>query len=276
VATTVISRDDARLYLARNASQYLVQLGALAYDPLRDMRAYMRAGSAAALALIVDQPAGLPDQRPAVMLAADDLDALAALLEAGSWPAAAIWVTSDISIREFLEGWLHSAPDPERGQVVFGGARPGRMARIPDLAAQVRELHESDAADLDLAPVRLSATALLGWKRRGWRVCGAVAGRALLCHVLAAYPVEWFDEVAAVFTAPGARGRGLGTAVVSAVLDDIERRGRAAFYVAARTNLASQGVAAAAGLGRGCETWEFSTGQEHLRRAPGQPFNSGG
>jgi GNAT superfamily N-acetyltransferase len=259
----VIARDAARLYLARHAERNLVLLGALAYDPLRDFRSYTRAGQIAALALVVDQPDVLPELLPAVMTAADDADALAELLAHGGWPEPAVWISVEAATRAWLEHWLDRPSDPRRGQIVFGTPRQTRQYRQPTLRSRdvvIRALTEDDADRLDMAPVSLSPTALRGWLRRGWRVFGALAGSTLVSHALAAYPIASFEEVAAVYTAPRARGQRIARAVVAMVIEDILERGRAPFYVAARGNLASQRVASAAGLRPIGETWEIIAG----------------
>jgi GNAT superfamily N-acetyltransferase len=244
------------LYLARNTPRYLAHLGALAYDPLRSIRGLERAGRLAALALVVDVAGLLPDPLPSVMLAADDDDALRELVAQGDWPEPAVWVTASPAACAVVEQCIGRTHDPARGQVLF--VDTGAIA-LPVVHATLRALSEADADWLDMTPVSLSATALRGWLRRGWRVFGALQGNRLLCHALAAYPVEGYDEVAAVFTAPRMRGQGLAKAVVATVLFDIRRRGRAAFYVAARQNISSQRVALGVGLQPIAETWEVVT-----------------
>lgn len=223
---------------------------------MRAIRGLERAGRLAAVALVVDIAGLLPDPLPSVMLAADGDDALRELLAHGDWPAPAIWVMASPAACRVVEQWSGRTHDPSRGQVLFGDT--GTIV-APVVHATLRALSEADADWLDMTPVSLSATALRGWLRRGWRVFGALQGNRLLCHALAAYPVEGYDEVAAVFTAPRMRGQGLAKAVVAAVVNDIRRRGRAAVYVAARQNISSQRVALGVGLNPIAETWEIVT-----------------
>jgi predicted GNAT family acetyltransferase len=82
----------------------------------------------------------------------------------------------------------------------------------------------------------------------------------LLCHALAAYPIGDTEEVAAVYTASGARRQGFASAVVAATIADILMRGKRAVYACKKTNVASQRVAEGLGMQPLLETWEIVTG----------------
>jgi hypothetical protein len=257
-----VDRAEAFSFLVQRRDQHLMHLGALGYDPLRAIVGLRRAGRLAALALVVEQAGALPDPRPTVMVAADDQQALAALLAGGPWPERSVWA-ADAALCLDLERVLGSRRNSLRGLAFYGAEQPedGRRLAIapppPTLdQVSVRQLSDADAT-LDLSPCMLSPTALLGWMRHGWRVFGAVRGGALLAHALAAYPIGDSDEVAAVYTAGQARRAGLGAAVVAATIADIHARGRRAFYVASRGNLPSRRLAERIGLRPIGETGEI-------------------
>ncbi|MEN9936953.1 MAG: acetyltransferase [Chloroflexota bacterium] len=249
--THVITPEATRAYLERDRDANLVPLGALAYDPVQAHLGVTRSGELAAVALVVDLAANLPDDRPTIMVAADDPDALRELLELPNWPAAAIWTTNHPELLEALERALRHPRSEGRGLCYYlADEPPARQASL------VRRITADDADALDLSPCALSPTALRGWLRRGWRVFGAVEGDQLLCHALAAYPIGDTEEVSAVFTAPRARRRGLATDVAGAAAADIVGRGHRAVYVAARSNIASRQVAEGLGMRLMYETWE--------------------
>jgi hypothetical protein len=286
-----ISPAAARAYLERDHDANLMPLAALAYDPVRSCLAAERDGTLTAVALVVELAANLPDDRPTVMAAADDEDALARLLDGDAWPAAAIWSTSRADLLAALERLLGRSADPARGLRYYitagalaGTSPPGRSGSAEARASTtddgrpttspssvvggrwsrqrvlVRPIVAEDADALDLSPCALSPAALRSWLRRGWRVFGAVRGGALLAHALAAYPLGDTEEISAVFTAPRARRRGLASAVAAAALADICGRERRAVYVTSKANLASRRVAERMGMGLMFETWEIITG----------------
>ncbi|HWQ16108.1 MAG TPA: GNAT family N-acetyltransferase [Roseiflexaceae bacterium] len=269
-----ISSEAALAYLERDCDANLMPLAALAYDPLQALLGAARGGALAALALVVDLAANLPDDRPTVMVAADDEDALARLLAGGTWPSAAIWTTSRPELLRALERLLGRPADPARGLRYYVTAKAARPPELTEnrgprtgirgrsaigAGVQVRPLVAEDADALDLAPCALSPAALRSWLRRGWRVFGAVRGGALLAHALAAYPLADTEEVSAVFTAPRARRQGLASAVAAAAIADITGRGRRAIYVTRKTNIASRRVAERLGMALMFETWEIVT-----------------
>lgn len=247
----LISPDDTRRYLERDQDMNLMLLGALAYDPVEACFGVSHGGRLAAVALVVDLAANLPDSRPTIMVAADEPAALERLVSAGSWPAAAIWTAARPELVGALERLLGRAADPHGGVCTYVGwqtAPPGEL---------VRRITEADADALDLRPCGLSPVALRGWLRCGWRMFGVVRGTALLSHALAAYPLGDTEEIAAVFTAPAARRQRLASAVAAAAGADIQGRGRRPVYVAARANRASRRVAERLGMALIHETREI-------------------
>ena len=251
---STLTTDDAQTFLMRDLDGSLPLLGALEYEPVEMIRGVIQAGRLAALALVV-APVPVPGSLPTVMLAAETSDALAALLAQGGWPRRAMWSVAHAKLLEQLEEILGVAHDPTRGlRYYIGTAAPVRRHPL------VRRLALHDADAIDLGPCALSPTALRNWIKRGWRVYGAASEGMLLCHALAGYPLGDVEEVAAVYTAPGARRQGFASAVVAAVVADIVRRGRRAAYACKKTNLASQGVAEGLGLLPLLETWEVVTG----------------
>lgn len=237
----------------RDLDGSLPLLGALEYEPIETIRGVEQAGRLAALALVV-APEPVPGSLPTVMVAADTHDALAALLSQGSWPQPAVWSVTRTDLLGQLEETLGALHDPARGlRYYIGTAAPLRPHSL------VRRLALNDSDAVDIAPCSLSPTALRNWIKRGWRVYGAVSDGMLLCHALAAYPLGDIDEVAAVYTAPGARRQGLASAVVAAVVADIVGRGRRAAYACKKTNVASQRVAEGLGMLPLLETWEVVT-----------------
>jgi ribosomal protein S18 acetylase RimI-like enzyme len=207
---------------------------------LHDASAVARVVAGAAAVVVEREPR--PGVGSDVWIAAEEVAALERLLETGDWPAAA-WHVCRADLCEFLERRLERRRRPERDE---------RMYVAEQVVVQphplVRPLAEAEAESLDLAPCGLSATALRHWLWRGWRVFGAVADGRLLCHAIAAYPAGDTEEVAAVFTAPEMRGRGLASAVAGAVAADIVARGRRARYLVRRANTASQRVVEKIGM----------------------------
>lgn len=246
------SYEQARAFLERDLDGNLPLLTALEYEPIETVHAVARDGGLVALALVLE-PEGPPSRRrSAVLLDARDEAALVALLARGDWPADVQWVTHRRALLATLAS--HAGVRP----VSDGGLRQYIATRAVDAPrVLVRQLVLEDADALALAPCALSPVALRNWIKRGWRVFGAVADGVLLGHALAAYPVGDVDEVAAVFTAPHARRRGIARSVVAAALADIVARGRRATYVCKKTNIASQRVAEGLGFVPLLETWEF-------------------
>jgi GNAT superfamily N-acetyltransferase len=266
MAVRMVGREEASEYLFRHRDQHLLHLGALSYDPLRTIVGLGPAGQLRAMALVVEHAGALPDPRPTVMAAAESEGALVELALAGDWPRRAVWTVGDPALLGALERELDTPHAPTRGLVFFGaqasGGAPLPLAAVPlgmD-GVVVREIVEDDALSIDLSPCSLSPTALRGWLRRGWRMYGALCGGELLAHALAAYPVGEADEVAAVYTAGAARRRGLGAAVVRTTIEATRARGREAFYIASRGNLASRQLAERVGLRGIGETWEIVVG----------------
>ncbi len=245
--------DAARTFLMRDLDHHLPQLGALQYEPIETMRGVEHAGSLAALTLVV-APEPVPDSLPTVMMAAQRLDDLADLLAQGGWPQRAVWTVSRADLLPQFEAAFGMGHYPARGvRYYVSTAVPVRPNAL------VRRLSLDDADAIDLAPCALSPTALRNWIKRGWRVYGAVYELMLLCHALAAYPIGDTEEVAAVYTAPGARRQGFASAVVAATIADIVGRGRRAVYACKKSNVASQRVAEGLDMLPLLETWEVVT-----------------
>ncbi len=107
--------------------------------------------------------------------------------------------------------------------------RPARDDDFPAIAAITNHYIETTAIHFGYEPVTAEALAEL-WRshaRHPWLVVeerGAVAGyaKASTWRERAAY--GWTCEVG-LYLAPDARGRGLGRAVYSALLDEVDRRG---------------------------------------------------
>ncbi|MFO7170166.1 MAG: GNAT family N-acetyltransferase [Chloroflexota bacterium] len=251
----LISPDAARAYLERSPDANLMLLAALAYDPVRAQVGVERGGALAAAALVVELGDGGREERPTIMVAADDAEALGQLVRAHDWPLPAVWSVARPDLLAELERLLGRARSRWRGVRAYVAASPPQVG-----GPAVRSITLADADALDLAPCSLGPTALRNWLRRGWRMFGVVQGGALVCHALAAYPVLDTEEVSAVFTAPRWRRRGLARAVVAATIGDIVGRGRRAVYVAGRSNIASQAVAEGLGMAPLFETWEIVTG----------------
>lgn len=252
--TSTPTADAARTFLMRDLNNHLPQLGALEYEPVEIIRGVAYAGSLAALALVV-APEPVPNSLPTVMVAAEHPAALADLLAQGGWPQRAVWAVSHADLLPQLETALSMAHDPARGvRYYLGTTAPACPHPL------VRRLSLHDADTIDLAPCSLSPTALRNWLKRGWRVYGAVYESMLLCHALAAYPVGDTEEIAAVYTAPGARRQGFASAVVAATIADSVGRRRRAVYACRKTNVASQRVAEGLDMQPLLETWEVMTG----------------
>ncbi|HEU5014505.1 MAG TPA: GNAT family N-acetyltransferase [Roseiflexaceae bacterium] len=248
--------DAARTFLMRDLDRHLPQLGALHYEPVEMLRGVEHAGSLAALAFVV-APEPVPDSLPTVMLTTAHPAALADLLAQDGWPPRAVWTVSRADLLPQLETAFGREHDPARGVRYYvsmtAPARPNQL---------VRRLSLDDADAIDLAPCSLSPTALRNWIKRGWRVYGAVYESLLLCHALAAYPIGDTEEVAAVYTASGARRQGFASAVVAATIADILIRGKRAVYACKKTNVASRRVAEGLGMQPLLETWEIVTGEQ--------------
>jgi GNAT superfamily N-acetyltransferase len=267
IALAEITNSEALEYLMLQRDRHLMHLGALLYDQVRMIIGLRNQGLLKALVMVVDYAGALPNPRPTMMAAADDPAALLQLAELGrergTWPDHGVWAVAIPALRDALESWLGIRHSPARGLNFYGTEHPDGSAitltkpalHAPDVVA--RSLNDTDATTLDLRPCNLSPTALRGWLRQGWRVFGVIQHNTLLAHALAAYPIGDSDEIAAVFTAAHVRRRGVGAAVVSAVIEDSRRRGRRAFYVAYRTNLASCGLAERMGLAHIAQTWEL-------------------
>jgi GNAT superfamily N-acetyltransferase len=238
----LISPEVARAYLERDPDANLMLLGALTYDPVLAHLGQGRGDALVAVALVVDLAANLPDDRPTIMVAADDEAALTRLVAGRDWPEQAIWTSSRPELVRELERLHRRTREPRRGLRYYVGGTPAPHAAL------VRRITDADADSLDLTPCALSPTALRHWLRRGWRVFGAVRGEALLCHALAAYPLGDTEEVSAVFTAPTARRQGLARAVISATITDIQARALRPVYVAAVANHASRRLAEGLGM----------------------------
>ncbi len=124
----------------------------------------------------------------------------------------------------------------------------------------------------DSATVAASATP---WGRdgfvealaQGFRAWGIIEGGRVVARAMAAYATGWTEEVAAVWTAPRARGRGLATAVVAATAADILTRRPFATYAARTNNAASLRVAEKVGFRRTHESVLY----EVARRLPTRP-----
>lgn len=245
--------DAAGAYLLRNLDTCLPLLGALRYEPVRDLRVVAEQGALRGVALLV-APDPVPEALPSVMVAADSADQLPALLASAGWPRPATWITTRRAQVSALEQLLGQPHDPQRGAQYFVATQPPQRPH-----ALVRRLALPDADTIDLAPCHLSPTALRNWIKRGWRVFGAVYEKMLLCHAMAAYPIGDTEEIAAVFTAPGARRQGFASAVVAATAADILAHGKRAVYVCKKTNRASQRVAEGLGMALLLETWELVT-----------------
>lgn len=252
---------SAAAYLARHRDLHFLLLGALTYDAVREMRSIHDDGVIGALALMMAFSGMRPGAKPTIMLAAADALRLGRLLEGYRWPPSATWVISDSALLDPLECWLGHKHVPQQGSIAFIVTKPPHRPH-----PLVRQLTSADADVLDLSPCGLSSTALRNWIARGWRAFGAIRGRTLLCHALAAYPIGDTEEVAAVRTAPQARRQGLASAVVAATSADICAQGRRATYVTRKENTASQGVAMSLGFVRLCETIEVQS-----FRAPQRP-----
>jgi GNAT superfamily N-acetyltransferase len=268
IALVEITHDEALEYLMLQRDRHLMHLGALIYDQVRTIIGLRDHGLLKAVVMIVDYAGALPNPRPTMMATADDPAALLHLAELGrergTWPDRGVWAVAMPALRDALESWLGIRHSPARGLNFYGSEHPADGSPLtlnlpalhaPDLLA--RSLNDTDAEILDLRPCNLSPTALRGWLRQGWRVFGVIQHNILLAHALAAYPIGDSDEIAAVFTAARVRRRGIGAAVVATVIEDSRRRGRRAFYVAYRTNLASCGLAERMGLAHIAQTWEL-------------------
>jgi predicted GNAT family acetyltransferase len=262
-----LSRSEAWMYLTHELDRNLALLGALEYDTIKGLYGVRRAGALAGVIVVTEQSWAHNDAAMTMMAAADDADALTDLLAQADWPRAAIWSVRRRGLLPVLEDITGAASDPERGVIYFvaqsvserirEAARSYAKADAAD--ALVRQLTIADADLLDLTPCSLSAVALRNWIKRGWRVFGAVESDALLGHALAAYPIADTEEVAAVFTAPDARRRGIASALAAAAIADITARGLRAIYVTKKHNIASRRVATRLGLTQLFETWEIVT-----------------
>ncbi len=244
--------EDAQSFLERAPDANLPLLAALEYDPVEMIWGMARGDVLVSLALVFEPDGPFTRQRSTVLLDALDGRELAELLARGQWPEQPRWTVHRAELLPAVRA--------------FCGARPARSEGVRHYVADavparphplVRRIALEDADALDLTPCRLSPVALRNWIKRGWRVFGAVDGGALVGHALAAYPVGYFEEVAAVFTAPQRRRQGIASAVVAAAAADILARGQRATYVCRKTNTASRHVAESLGFALLLETWEF-------------------
>jgi GNAT superfamily N-acetyltransferase len=263
---TSITTEEAQIYLMQDRDQHLMHLGALRYDPIQAMVAIVERAQVQALALLVTEAGALPDRKPTMMIAATNPAMVEPFLAWHERPERCVLAVAHPRLAIRLEQFLRARTAPMRGLAYYGAEQPRTLApltlRPPPIPAGiiVRQLHERDCTELDLLPCGLSSTALRGWLRLGWRVFGAIEGATLLAHALAAYPIGESDEVAALYTAGRARRRGIGSAVVSAVIHDSRARGRRAFYIASRHNHASRKLAEHLGLRLLTETYEIVLG----------------
>lgn len=274
-----LSLDAAEAYLLRDRDRNLMQLGALNYDTVKATIALPGEDGPIALALLVEESGALPDPRPTLMIAADSPECVAPLLAWRGRPERCVIAASDDLVVMRVEQVLRIRRSHVRGLAYYGAEELETGAPI-DLALrtirprsgmdagpaaagssiEIRRLLEPDCRALDLTACNLSSTALNGWLRQGWRIYGAIEQRSLVAHALAAYPIDDSDEVAAVYTSASVRRRGVGSAVVAAVIGDIRARHRRAFYVASRNNLASRQLAEQLGLRTLAETWDVVVG----------------
>jgi hypothetical protein len=253
--------DVARTYLGREPLRHLPLLAALASATPTEVRmvAPPAPDEPFALALIVQTGARWPGRRPMIWLAGDSGLALGRLLNQSAWPAA-VWTATQDDLRPTAEVSLGCPHDPDAGLVYYTAAGPC-SAPIPHMdTITVRQLTLADTTRLDLTLCRLSATALGNWLLAGGRVFGALDGRRLLCHAMATNPLLGTEEIAAVFTTPAERGRGLAGLVVAAVAGDVVAHGRTPIYTTRRRNAASRRVAEKIGMGLLLETWEIRKG----------------
>jgi GNAT superfamily N-acetyltransferase len=263
---TAITIEEAQTFLMQDRDQHLMHLGALRYDPVQAMVAVVEHSQVKALALLVTEAGALPDPKPTMLIATHDPAMIEPLLAWRERPERCVLAVADPRLAMRLEQLLQARTAPMRGLAYYGAEHatthvPLTLRPPPTPSGMiVRRLHELDCTELDLLPCGLSSTALRGWLRLGWRVFGAIEGSTLLAHALAAYPLGESDEVAALYTAGRARRRGIGSAVVTAVIDDSRARGRRAFYVASRHNRASRQLAEQLGLRLLTETYEIVLG----------------
>lgn len=247
-----ISPSVARAYLIRNVDQHLTLLGMLDYEMVQNIYGIAHNGELKGIAILSDPMAMLTTTPPTIALSIIQESVLPELLHLRDWPIPAVWSTHQPNILTQLEIWLEYHHDPARGTLHYLAPAMQRL-RHP----LVRRLVWEDADQLELASCSLKASTLRHWIRRGWHIFGAVDGSTLLSYAMAAYPIGDTEEVASVFTAPHARGRGLARAVVTATVVDIQSRGLRAVYATKKTNLASQGVATGLGMQLLLETWEI-------------------
>lgn len=243
-------RDEAQAWLERDLSANLAMLGSLLYEPVEQFWGLRRAGKLYALGMVVAAEANIPESLPNVMLHAPDSDDMLQLLQA-DWPSEAVWTVHRAELLAPLEQQLGEQHDPERGVRYFIANDTHKPAN------NVARPLGSDDVKLDLSPCSLGSIALSYWLMRGWRVYGVAEDGRLLGHALAAYPIGDTEEVAAVFTAPEARRRGIASACAAAVIADIQARGKRAVYVSRKNNHASIAVAQGLGMLPLLETWEI-------------------
>ncbi len=267
-----ISADAAEIYLLRDRDRHLMHLGALNYDSVKAIMAVPGEDGPMALALLVEEAGALPDPRATLMIAADSPECVSALIAWRGRPQRCVIAAADDLVVVRIEQLVRTRRSQIRGLAYYGAETletgvPIDLTRAlvssaasNSAAIDIRRLSERDARDLDLTPCNLSSTALNGWLRLSWRIYGAIEQHRLVGHALAAYPIDDSDEVAAVYTSGRVRRRGVGSAVVAAVIGDIRTRNRRAFYVASRTNTASCQLAEHLGLRSLGETWDVVLG----------------
>lgn len=244
--------EDAQSFLERAPTINLPLLAALEYDPVEMIWGMACGDALVSLALLFEPDGPFTRQHSTVLLDALDDRALAELLTRGQWPVQPRWTIHRAELLPTVQAFCGIRPARSEGQRHYvADTMPARPHPL------VRQISLEEADTLDLTPCRLSPMALRNWLKRGWRVFGAVEGDALIGHALAAYPVGAFEEVAAVFTTPSRRRKGIASAVVAAAAADILARGRRATYVCRKTNTASRHVAESLGFALLLETWEF-------------------
>ena len=246
-------RNEAQAFLEQHLDRNLSMLGSLIFEPLEQLRGVRQGDTLVALAVVVPGEANVPGALPSVLTDALDDVALHALVNAGGYPQHAVWNVQQPNYRMLLEHMFGQQHDESRGVVYFIAD-----TAMPEQRVRARQLLAGDTT-VDLAPCNLGAMALSYWILRGWHVFGVVEDGRLLGHAVASYPIADTEEVAAVFTAPEARRRGVASACAAAAITNIRERGKRAVYVSRKNNAASIAVAEGLGMRRLCETWEIET-----------------
>lgn len=246
-------RNEAQAFLEQRLDRNLSMLGSLIFEPLEQLRGVRQGDTLVALAVVVPGEANVPGALPMVLVDALDNAALHVLVNAGGYPQHAVWCAQQPDHLLLLEHMLGQQHDQSRGVLYFTAD-----TAMPEQQVAARLLLAGDTA-VDLSPCNLGAMALSYWILRGWRVFGVIEDGRLLGHAVASYPIADTEEVAAVFTAPEARRRGVASACVAAAVTDIRQRGKRAMYVSRKNNAGSIAVAEGLGMRQLCETWEIET-----------------